>query len=134
MAGASHGYESLWNIRADDHRQLSDDVLGGLGRSGQAYNQKRPEMFAFFLRVLSSWKSLRPFQREAFDRPDAAWDFAEWLDRIPSAGGVSLQHALLHLLYPEHFERIVSNRQKRDIVSSFTRIFLSRSGGSRLLD
>lgn len=113
---------------------LSDEVLGGLGRSGQAYNQKRPEMFNYFLRVLSSWKALRPSEREAFGRPDAAWDFAKWLDRIPSAGGVSLRHALLHLLYPEYFERIVSSRQKRDIASSFSRIILSRNGGSRLLD
>ena len=113
---------------------LSDAVLGGLGRSGPAYNQKRPEMFNYFLRVLSSWKALRPSEREAFDRPDAAWDFAKWLDRIPSAGGASLRHALLHLLYPEYFERIVSSRQKRDIASSFSKIILSRNGGSRLLD
>lgn len=134
MAAASHGHQNLWNVRADNHPLLSDDVLGGLGRSGQAYNQKRPEMFNYFLRVLSSWKALRPAEREAFDRPDAAWDFAKWLDRIPSAGGVPLRHALLHLLYPEHFERIVSSRQKRDIASSFSRVILSRNGGSRLLD
>lgn len=98
---------------------LSDDVLAGLGSVGQAYNQKRPEMFEYLLRVLLAWKRLPVVERIEYLSGQDGFTFGIWLDQIGSSGGAPIRHALLYLLFPDDFERIVSSRHKHDIVRSF---------------
>lgn len=63
---------------------------------------------------MRAWRSLPPgeSQRLAAD----PWALAEWIDSTPESKARQLRHILLHLLFPEEFERISSGRNKREIV------------------
>src|SRR5262249_22794124 len=41
-----------------------------------------------------------------------AWQFQDFVDEIEDADSQQLRHMLLHLLFPEHFERIASRTHK----------------------
>src|SRR5690606_25313933 len=47
------------------------------------------------------------------------WLFQEIVDSIEDAESRQLRHMLLHLLFPEHFERIASGNHKRRVIKAF---------------
>ncbi|SEN92335.1 5-methylcytosine-specific restriction enzyme B [Nitrosospira multiformis] len=47
------------------------------------------------------------------------WTFAEWLSSLPEARNRQLPHILPHLLFPDSFEHISSEKDKRLILSAF---------------
>src|SRR5690606_16766325 len=88
-----------------------------IGNTGQAYNNLRWAELAFFIAVMRAWKSRPVEDRERL--VGAPWAFASWLDTIEGAERRQLRHMLLHLLFPETFERIASGRHKRLVVERF---------------
>jgi hypothetical protein len=56
-------------------------------------------------------------QRQTIDGP---WSFAAWLDSLPSSAGRQFRHMLLYLLFPEHFERMVTAGHKQLIIKAFS--------------
>jgi 5-methylcytosine-specific restriction enzyme B len=100
----------------DDHPMLLDSVLDGIGSAGTAYNTQRWREVSFFIKVLRSWRQLGD---ERVEMLGDAWAFARWLNSQSEARSRQLPHILTHLLFPDSFERISSERDKRLILSAF---------------
>lgn len=110
---------------------LSEQVLLGIGKPGSTYLISIAYMQLFFLTLLCDWKALSYQEKNQFKRNDSdtAWHFAEYCDQFlesdlykPSAAH-PFRHALLFFLYPDYFERMISSKDRTDIVKHF-RIFL----------
>lgn len=97
---------------------VSVAFANGIGSGGQGYNTRRPFEIAFLIELAIVWKRL-PQERQAEVAADP-WLFQEIVDSIEDAESKQLRHMLLHLLFPEHFERIASGNHKRRVIKAFT--------------
>ena len=97
------------------HELLSDRVLGaGVINPGIGYNTNAWMEFRFFVTAMVAWFSLGRTERGSLlGQP---WDFTSWLDATEYAPNRMFRHALLFLLFPAHFEPIVSTTDKKKIV------------------
>lgn len=99
---------------------LEQALESGIGGAGQAYLQLQWAELAFLIEFIQRWKSLPRAEREKLlDHP---WEFAENLDSTPGAPRRQFRHMLLHLLFPETFERIASGTERRKVVRSFAHL------------
>jgi MoxR-like ATPase len=71
------------------------------------------------VRFTANWKALSAVEQRRL--VGAGWVFADWFDRVPGATSRQLRHMLLHLLFPEDFERISSTNDKRTLADKFAR-------------
>lgn len=97
---------------------LSSAFAHGIGSGGQGYNTRRPFEIASLIDLAIAWKKL-PAERQALLATDA-WLFKDFLDSIEDAESKQLRHMLLHLLFPDQFERIASGNHKRRVVKAFS--------------
>lgn len=89
----------------------------GIGSGGQGYNTRRPSEFAFLIEFTKMWKTLpNEKQKEVANDP---WKFQELIDSNENAESKQLRHMLLHLLFPDSFERIASGNHKRRVIKAF---------------
>jgi 5-methylcytosine-specific restriction protein B len=93
----------------DDHL-VSRAFDAGIGSGGQGYNTRRPDELAFLIRFAIAWKKQDADQ--ARKRLQDPWLFLEFVDEVEDANRRQLRHMLLHLLFPDHFERIASREHK----------------------
>jgi 5-methylcytosine-specific restriction protein B len=92
----------------------------GIGSGGQGYNQKRFEEIAFLINFSILWKSLPETERTcAVADP---WQFMEIMDSVDGADARQIRHMLLHMVFPDHFERIASRGHKRRVAVAFTSV------------
>lgn len=101
----------------DELPLLSDAVLDGIGSAGPAYNRERWRELVCLVAVMRDFK-----RRTADERAEivaAPWAFADWLNGLPEASNRQLRHILAHLLYPDSFERISSEKEKTRILAAF---------------
>ncbi|HTB21714.1 MAG TPA: AAA family ATPase [bacterium] len=125
------------NVGGFRKRELVSEVLGwggdtlpsdndvfraferGIGSGGQGFNTRRPWELGFLISFVHVWKKLRaPEQAKALSDP---WKFKELLDATEEgAENKQMRHMLLHLLFPDEFERIASGRHKRRILEAFS--------------
>jgi len=97
---------------------LSQAFEHGIGSGGQGYNTRRPSEIAFLIEFAKAWKALpTEQQQEAANDP---WKFQELIDSTEDAESRQLRHMLLHLLFPDSFERIASGNHKRRVITAFT--------------
>ena len=98
------------------HKLLDDAVLvAGVVNPGAGYNAHCWLEFRFFVIAMMEWFSRARNKRELLlNRP---WDFASWLDGTEFAAERMFRHTILFLLFPNEFEPIVSNKNRRQIVS-----------------
>ena len=124
------------NVGGTRKRQVVNEVLGwvgdtlpethlisgafahGIGSGGQGYNTRRPFEIAFLIDLAIAWKKL-PADQQASVAADP-WLFKDLVDSIEDAESKQLRHMLLHLLFPDHFERIASGSHKRRVIKSFS--------------
>lgn len=97
---------------------LSGTFSNGIGSGGQGYNTRRPFEIALLIDLAIAWKKL-PTERQALVAADP-WLFQEFVDSIEDAESKQLRHMLLHMLFPDHFERIASSNHKRRIIKAFS--------------
>jgi len=100
----------------DDH-VVSRAFRCGVGSGGQGYNTRRPNELWFMIEFALAWKDLDAEARQ--DRLKDPWRFQEQVDSVEGAENRQLRHMLLHLLFPDHFERIASGAHKRRIDNAF---------------
>lgn len=101
-----------------NHELLDENLLkNGVGNPGQGYAAHRPREFALFIRSMQSWRALDVDERKQLLADP--WQFAEWLDDIEDASRRQLRHLLLHLLFPEQFEWILTTGDKEAVHSAF---------------
>ena len=97
--------------------ELGTALDEGVANPGTAYITQRWREFAFAIQLTRDWKRLPTAEREQLIGDP--WGFAAWLESRPSSAGRQFRHILLYLLFPEHFERVVTGHQKRSILQIF---------------
>jgi 5-methylcytosine-specific restriction protein B len=102
----------------DDHWALGSVLDSGVCHPGMGYHQYRWKEFLFLATAMLDWFRLGDERRRAL--AEAPWEFAEWVEGREHAAGRQFRHALLHLLFPRQFERIVTTAHKRDVVRAFS--------------
>lgn len=123
------------NVGGFRKRQVVNEVLGwagdnlpetdpvsqafehGIGSGGQGYNTRRPFEIAFLIEFVKKWKALPIEQQQA--AVNDPWRFQELIDDTEDAESKQLRHMLLHLLFPDSFERIASGTHKRRVIAAF---------------
>ena len=103
------------NISISD--DLSRSLDGGILNPGPVFTIHQHVQFQLFREFAQHWKRL-PAERceEALADP---WVFKDTLASIDIPNAYPQEAALLHLVYPDTFERIVSKKHKRLIVNAF---------------
>jgi hypothetical protein len=119
-AKKSQNIRLLWSWSGDtlppDHPELI--ALGqGIGSGGPAYNLAFWREFAFGIVLFQEWRKLEPEEQRGLVA--AAWEFAAWVDALPQSKARQLRHMLLHLAFPDSFERVSSSAEKRQIEMAF---------------
>ena len=124
-------FPSKLNIGGDRKRHIIQGVLDGtsismpedLGRAldrgiasfGPAL-QNRSWQLTMLLEFFREWKTM-PRREEALTDP---WKFKEIVYSVPHMKAGVQREALLHLVYPDIFERIVSQDHKQDVATHFS--------------
>lgn len=105
------------SLKADGADPVMSAFEQGVGGTGQAYNQRKPDELWFVINFAIAWKRL-PADEQAAALGDP-WKMRAVVDQIPGADRRQMPHALLHLLFPETFEPIASGRHKGLILDAF---------------
>jgi len=97
--------------------ELEQTFASGIATIGLARTQKWQNV-AYLLELVRDWKSLDENERSRLPRDHGA--FREFAHGVKKHGGATVQlEALLHLVFPEQYEPIVSANVKRKLVASF---------------
>lgn len=109
-----------WSGKAfPEHAWAAEELLEkGVANPGIAYHTHRWREVRFFITTGCDWYGLDLAKRE--ELLSDPWAFASWLEARKHAKGRQFRHALLFLLFPDHFERILTGTHKRDIVRKFS--------------
>ena len=108
--------------------ELAGGLTPGICNPGQSFNQRRPYQVGFLIEFVEQWKEQSTSeQKRLLDDPWAFKDFAAHLNLRsvlfrgrPYSAAVQ-REALLHLVFPDTFEPIVSFPHKRLITEKFAR-------------
>ena len=130
-------------MRGDTKKERLEEVLGwgaplstvpsdlvngltpGLGGPGQRFFSDRPFHIGFIIEFVDNWKQLEQDERNRL--LDDPWAFKDFVSGIAPRGELFKEkptahqpqlHALLHLVFPDTFEGMVSVRHKQDIAKN----------------
>lgn len=111
----------VWSWSGDEldehHPFLDDKVLAGIGSAGTAYNTHRWRELVFLIGAVRDFKRRENAQRHDILREP--WAFSGWLSGLSESRHRQLLQILPHLLFPDNFERISSEGDKRLILAGF---------------
>jgi len=99
---------------------LSDEVLLGIGSGGPGFNQNQWRELAFLVNFAKAFLLLTQDERGRL--LDSPWEFDNWLRAVPEWESRQFRHMLLFLLFPDDFERIFGQRDRREAVRAFSGI------------
>lgn len=112
---------TIWGLANEplnsDNPLLKDTVLSGVGSAGTGFNTFRAREFAYLTNVIKALLAQPSAEREA--RLSDGFTFAEWLSVIPENASRQFRHMLMFMLFPDDFERIFSNNERRIIIHAF---------------
>jgi 5-methylcytosine-specific restriction protein B len=97
--------------------QLDQALDCGLARVGVAFLSFRQFQIKFLLEVMIAWKRLSISQRNAYLHD--AWAFKDFLFQQPISHAYAQREALLHIVFPDTFEAIVSHEHKIKFAKKF---------------
>jgi hypothetical protein len=97
--------------------ELDEALDHGLAKVGTAFNTYRPFQLHLIIEAVRAWK-MRPEEEQQALLGDP-WAFKEFLFSIQIHAAYSQREALLHLVFPDTFEDIVSRDHKRLIAEAF---------------
>ncbi|MDB4308160.1 AAA family ATPase [Gammaproteobacteria bacterium] len=100
-----------------DSEWLTDEVLEGLGNTGVSFNINRWREFQYFILMMIEFKKLPDVERTALLAD--GWAMAEWLGELPEGDARQMRHILLHMLYPDSFDRIFGKADRRRLIRVF---------------
>ena len=96
---------------------LQDAFSTGVCNTGVAFNTYRPNQLWFLIDTARAWKTLAAErQSELLADP---WAFKDWVEAVPQKAAYTQRQGLLHLVFPEIFEDMVSREHKGLIVGAF---------------
>lgn len=88
-----------------------------IGNPGAAFNTLRWREYGYLWRVATDIRKLAlPERTKLLGDP---WEFSIWLDGVEDSKQRMMRHILLHLLFPETFERTASKNHKRQIRETY---------------
>ena len=100
------------NPEASNSRLLDDTTLSGLCNVGPGLVSIHT-MIEHLLLFLKSWKIMQTEEQKGYLAEDSAWLFGQWFDEIlPPESNQLMRNQILHLLFPNHFERIIAKDDK----------------------
>lgn len=102
------------NLDAD---QSFDFFAEGIGNPGMAYLTRQWHETVYILNVGVALAGMSTEERKQLLSDPIA--FRSFLDTMPKGFGPQSRHALLHLLFPDYYERIVSAEHKNQIAKAF---------------
>jgi 5-methylcytosine-specific restriction enzyme B len=102
------------------HNEYESVLDDGFVHPGQGFNQMRHAQVGFLAEFVREWKSLPVESRQrAIDDP---WEFKRLALTVDAHGGLVMRNALLHLVHPATFERVIVAKAKRQIVKRFAHL------------
>jgi 5-methylcytosine-specific restriction protein B len=101
-----------------DLLMLADDVLAGVGSAGPAFNVNQWRELVFLIRLTRAFRALSVEDRKT--TLSDGWKFAQWMTAIEDWEARQLRHMLLFLLFPDQFERVFGQVDRKKIVEAFT--------------
>jgi 5-methylcytosine-specific restriction protein B len=121
---------SLLAIEKDDvktHDLTVDDFsvsntafeFGGIGSGGMGFNTNKQKEIFFLVDVFTQWFTKSEDERRALLQPNSRVGLQNFIDAIDPDRSPQCRHVLLHLLYPEYYEPIISGAQKWKICQVF---------------
>lgn len=100
------------------------NALGrGIGSGGMGFNNYRPFELQFLILFTQAWKSKPIVEQQTLSK--SPWLFAEFTDSVEGADRRQFRHMLLHLLFPDTFERVASKSDKTQIDAGFRELLAS---------
>lgn len=100
----------------NDQEMLMEPLKYGIGGCGQRYNMRRYSELSYFIRLMIKWKQLNSTQNELLSD---AWKFGEWIEAEMEEKNHQFRHILLHLLFPDKYERIATDGHKKQVLETF---------------
>jgi hypothetical protein len=93
---------------------LAEPLAVGFANPGTAFQASRWREFAFLVELARDWKAVAwPSRKQINADP---WAFAAWVDAHPASTNRQFRHMLLYLLYPDHFERVMTGSHMEQII------------------
>jgi len=113
---------AVWELSGqpfpEDSEYLSADYLSGVGSAGTGYNNHRFREMTYALYVFQSILSLSLAERtELLSDGDA---LAQFLERVPENEQRQFRHMLLHMLFPDGYERSFGGYDRVQALVAFT--------------
>jgi 5-methylcytosine-specific restriction protein B len=99
-----------------DSEFLTDEALSGLGSAGPGFNILQWKELQFAVIAFHDLMAMEKNARSLL--LSEPWAFAEWLDHFDEANGRQFYHCLCHLMFPDEFERIFSEKDKAKLARS----------------
>ena len=110
-----------WRLSAEEldksHYYLSEEILSGAGNPGAKFNIEFWREFRYFITILVEFLPLANDDKQ--DLLSDGWKFSEWLKNIPDGKSTQFRHMLLFLLFPDKFERVFSDKDRKNIATAF---------------
>lgn len=98
------------NDHVDDDYPAMAVLDRGVGSGGHGYNTRRPTEIKFVINVALKLKRLQSAEQASVFA--SAWSFRDTVGEVEGADSSQFRHMLLHLLFPDEFERIASGVHK----------------------
>ncbi|KVD61530.1 GTPase [Burkholderia ubonensis] len=102
-----------------DSRWLDEDVLAGVGSAGPGFNQNQWRELVFVINFLRRFRELSGEDQQVLT--EDGWAFDEWLRQVPDWEARQFRHMLLFLLFPDDFERIFGQNDRKTIVRHYSK-------------
>ena len=106
-------------VLPDNHWALGEVLAKGIANPGQGYNSNLWYEFRFFITTMMSWFSHSSEDRKAL--LTGPWSFTEWLDAQEDRQNRQFRHVFLFLLFPDSFESVLTEKDKKNIVQAFSK-------------
>lgn len=114
--------QAIWSWSGEpfpnNSRWLEQGVLGGIGSAGPGFNQNQWRELTFLINLMRSFRRLTSEARAGLLAD--GWKFAEWLKQVPDWRARQFRHMVLFLLFPDEFERIFGQQDRRRIAQTFS--------------
>src|SRR5437588_144204 len=82
---------------------LKEGMGAGIGSAGRSFSQRRWAELTYLIDFSTRWKKFSENDRQQLLADP--WKFAGFADSVPQASRRQLRNMLVHLLFPEVFER-----------------------------
>ena len=113
--------------------ELAAGLSPGIANPGQYFHSSRPYQVGFLIEFVENWKENGPNERQRL--LDSPWEFKRFASQIKFRSRMlanypqsprTQKEALLHLVFPDTFQAIVSWNHKNKIAETFAEYVIGR--------